>query len=425
MVAWKEAVQGGESATCRFCCVKICAPDMDTQLPIAIVGGGPAGAFAGERLARGKRTVILFDEKLAWGKPCGGGITHKALTQFPFLAEAESRHNPVAHCELISPAGRRVRFHMQHPVAIFSRFALNELLLERARTAGVELRQERVTHISHANGNWRLTTPRGEYRASYLILAAGARNPFRSQFRSPISPDDLLVTAGYFISGRNSLMQIQFLKGITGYIWVFPRTDHVSAGIMGKMGETSTAELRRTLERWLKQNGFSLEGARFYSHILPALRSRTLQTLEVCGRGWAMLGDSAGLVDPITGEGLYYALRSAELCAQAELAECPAEYQVQLEEEVLPELRLAARVSQRFYRGQVFGESVLERMVSLTSQSESFRNLMSDLFAGIQGYRDLRSRLYRSLPALLAEGLAATLKLPWNGSGLATNPFAE
>jgi flavin-dependent dehydrogenase len=220
-------------------------------------------------------------------------------------------------------------------------------------------------------------------------------------------------------------MEIQFLKGITGYLWVFPRTDHVSAGIAGKMGETSTAELRRTLEQWLEENSFSLEGAHFYSHILPALRARTLETLEVCGDGWAMVGDSAGLVDPVTGEGLYYALRSGELCAEAFLAGCPSEYKVQLEEEILPELRLAARVSQRFYTGTVFGESVLERIVSLTSQSESFRNLMSDLFAGIQGYRDLRSRLYRSLPSLMAEGLASTLRLPWSESGFATDPFAE
>jgi geranylgeranyl reductase family protein len=398
---------------------------MRTQDPIAIVGGGPAGALAGALLAAGGRNVLLFDEKLAWEKPCGGGLTHKALQQYPFLADAGSHSNPVEHCELISPSGQRVRFHMQYPVAIFSRLALNGLLLERAQRTGVDVRQERVTRISVTDGDWRLTTPKGEYRAAYLILAAGARNPFREQFLPPISPDDLMVTAGYFISGRHSLMQIQFLKGITGYIWVFPRPDHVSAGIAGKMGETSTAQLRRTLERWLDENKFSLEGARFYSHILPALRSRTLERLEVCGEGWAMVGDSAGLVDPITGEGLYYALRSAEMCAQAALAERPAEYKVQLEEEIFPELRLAARVSQRFYSGQVFGESVLERMVSLTSQSESFRNLMSDLFAGIQGYRDLRSRLYRSLPSLMAEGLAATLRLPWSGSSLATDPFAE
>ncbi len=398
---------------------------MDTQRPIAIVGGGPSGALAAEVLARGGRRVLLLDEKLAWEKPCGGGVTHKALAQYPFLAEAESRHNPVSHCELISPSGKRVRFHMQHPVAIFSRYALNGLLLDRARHAGVELRQERVTRISGSGGHWQLTTPRGEYSASRLILATGARNPFRGQFAAALAPDDLMVTAGYFIPGGSSLMQIQFLTGISGYIWVFPRTDHVSAGIAGKMGEISTGELRRKLEQWLEENGFDLANARFYSHILPALRTRTLETLAVCGPGWVTIGDSAGLVDPITGEGLYYALRSAELCARALLAGQVTEYQARIEEEILPELRLAARVSQRFYRGQVFGESVAERMVALTAQSENFRALMSDLFAGIQGYHDLRARLYRSLPSLMAEGLAGALRLPWTDSGMTAHPSLE
>lgn len=417
---------------------------MSAQLPIAIVGGGPAGALAGALLADGGKPVLLFDEKLAWEKPCGGGLTYKALLRYPFLADAGGGGNPdsverpsverrsVEQCELISPSGRRVRFQMQYPVAIFSRLALNGLLLERARRAGggvhvdghVDVRQERVTRIVRDGGDWRLFTPQDEYRASYLMLAAGARNPFRSQFLSAISPSDLMVTAGYFIPGCSSLMQIQFLKGITGYIWVFPRADHVSAGIAGKMGEVSTAELRLMLEEWLADNGFRLEGARFYSHILPSFRSQTFDALEVCGDGWAMIGDSAGLVDPITGEGLYYALRSAELCANALLAGRPDEYRILLEEEVLPELRLAARVSQRFYSGQIFGGSVLERMVFLTAQSASFRELMSDLFAGIQGYRDLRARLLKILPAVMAEGLAGTLRWPW-WSEFGGDPLAE
>lgn len=401
--------------------------------------------MAGALLAAGGRDVLLFDEKLAWEKPCGGGLTHKALQQYPFLADAASESNPnsIDNCELISPSGQRVRFHMQYPVKIFSRLSLNGLLLERARRAGtgsgididvrVDLRHERVTRIARTGGDWQLVTPQREYRASYLVLAAGARNPFRSQLLSPIAPSDLMVTAGYFIPGRSSLMQIQFLKGITGYIWVFPRADHVSAGIAGKMGETSTGELRRILEKWLEENGFSFDSVRdsacFYSHILPSFRAQTFETLEVCGEGWAMIGDSAGLVDPITGEGLYYALRSAELCAGALLAGRPEDYRTFLQEGVLPELRLAARVSQRFYSGQIFGDSVLERMVSLTAQSASFRELMSDLFAGIQGYRDLRSRLCRILPAVMAEGLAGTLRWPWtnssSGSRFATDPLAE
>lgn len=405
---------------------------MRSQLPIAIVGGGPAGAMAGTLLAADGRNVLLFDEKLAWEKPCGGGLTHKALQRFPFLADAGSESNsvesnPVERCELISPSGHRVRFHLRYPIAIFSRLTLNQFLLERARRSGVELHQERVTRIARSGEDWQLVTPQREYRASYLILAAGARNSFRSQFLSPISPSDLMVTAGYFIPGRSSLIQIQFLKGITGYVWVFPRKDHVSAGITGKMGETSTLELRRTLERWLEKHwreGQTPKGqqvrwdsARFYSHILPSLRPQTFETLEVCGGNWAMIGDSAGLVDPITGEGLYYALRSAELCAGALLAGQPENYRTLVQEEVLPELKLAARVSERFYRGKVFGDSVLEQLVSLTARSASFRELMSDLFAGIQGYQNLRDRLYRILPAVMAEGLAGTLRLPWNSDG--------
>ncbi len=400
---------------------------MPTVLPIAIVGGGPAGALAGSLLAASGHEVILFDEKLAWEKPCGGGLTHKALQQYPFLAKSGSG-NPVEHCELISPSGQRVRFHLQHPVAVFSRLALNGLLLDRAQRNGVEVSQERVTRVERQNEGWRIIAPQREYHASFVILAAGARNPFRAQFLSPISPDDLMVTAGYFIPGRASLMQIQFLQGITGYIWVFPRADHVSAGIACKMREISTSELRRILEHWLKQKGFRLQGATFYSHILPSFRPQTFDQLQVCGEGWAMIGDSAGLVDPITGEGLYYALKSAELCASTLLAGQPENYRRLLEEDVLPELRLAARVSQRFYRGQIFGDSVLERMVFLTAQSASFRDLMSDLFAGIQGYRDLRTRLYKLLPAVMAEGLAGSVRWPWStssGSELTIDPLAE
>src|SRR5258706_10160504 len=385
---------------------------MNDYLPFPMVGGGPAGAFAGELLATGGRKVLLFDEKLAWEKPCGGGLTHKALRQYPFLGEARAESKFIQHCVLTSPSGRRARFDLRHPVAIFSRFALNGLLLERALRSGVELHKERVTRISGADGDWRLTTPDAEYRAAYVVVAAGARNPFRSQFLSAVSPDDLMVTAGYFIPGQSSLVQIQFLKEITGYIWVFPRPDHVSAGIAAKIGETSTADLRRRVEQWLSENDFSLDNANFYSHILPAFRAQTLDQMEVCGDGWTMIGDSAGLVDPITGEGLYYALRSAELCAEALLAEQPTQYRERLEEEILPELKLAARISQRFYTGQIFGESVLERMVSLTQQSESIRDLMSDLFAGIQGYPDLRSRLLRIVPSLMAEGLASSRRFP-------------
>ena len=57
---------------------------------VAVLGGGPAGSFAAERLARAGMRVTLIDEKLAWEKPCGGGLTYKAYNQYPFLIENDT-----------------------------------------------------------------------------------------------------------------------------------------------------------------------------------------------------------------------------------------------------------------------------------------------------------------------------------------------
>ena len=134
-----------------------------------------------------------------------------------------------------------------------------------------------------------------------------------------------------------------------------------------------------------------------------------------------MIGDAAGFVDPMTGEGLYYAMRSVELLSQALLADRPQRYPALLRQDFMPELELAAQMAERFYLGRWMGEAVMERMVQFVGNSASFRALMSDLFAGTQGYRDLRRRLYLTLPTMLAESLASVLRLPGAGYGTRTN----
>jgi geranylgeranyl diphosphate/geranylgeranyl-bacteriochlorophyllide a reductase len=370
---------------------------------VAIVGGGPAGAFAAELLARSGRKVLLIEEKLAWEKPCGGGITDKALTRYPFLREAPVERNWVDECEFISPSGRRAYLELDRPIAIFSRHVLNGLMLEGARQAGAELLQERVTAIHGTAGDWQLTTRSGQFHAEYLVLAAGGRNPFRALFAQPFKPDDLMATAGYYVRGSSPRMLIKFIPAVAGYIWSFPRRDHFSAGICGKMDGHSTQDLRRMLEGFLREEKFEIEDAPFYSHVLPALSERSLRQLEVQGEGWAMIGDAAGFVDPITGEGLYYAFRSAELLAQALLAGSPEEYERLIAADFLPELQMAAHIADRFFFGNFLGGGVIERMVQFTQSSPSFRALMCDLFAGAQSYIGLKRRAYRQLLPSLVE----------------------
>jgi flavin-dependent dehydrogenase len=378
---------------------------------IAVIGAGPAGSFAAAQLAPAGCRVLLFDEKPAWEKPCGGGITHKALAQYPFLRDAQVERNWVSECEIVSPSGRRVYFELDQPIAIFSRHVLNGLLLDRAVQAGAEFRLSRITSIEGAPGSWQLQSSTSAFKADYVIIATGARNPFRAQFSRPFASGDLMATAGYYIPGTSPVMQLQFLARLHGYIWIFPRANHFSAGICGKLNGLSSSHLRRLLEESLTNAGVSFSGAKFYSHVLPALSLATLRQAPIHGPGWAMAGDAAGFTDPITGEGLYYALRSADLLTQAVLQDRPETYLSELKQDFLRELEMAARIADRFFSGRWMGEAVTERMVQFTEHSSRFRQLMCDMFSGAQGYLSLRQRLYRTLPVMAAESAVSALGL--------------
>ncbi len=378
---------------------------MASACPIVIVGGGPAGAFAAERLACTGRRILLLDEKLAWEKPCGGGLTHKALERYSFLAGAHAGYQWTSSCEIISPSGRRVVFPLDHRIAVYSRAALNGLLLERARRAGAEVRRERVAAIDGAPGNWRVRTPQSEIKCEYVILACGARNPFRAQFATLLGGADFMATAGYYVPITGDRLQIRFICGLEGYIWIFPRTDHASAGICGKLGTRSTAELRRMLEFFLREEGIEYAHSRFYSHVLPSLAPESLRRARFAGDGWAMVGDAAGFVDPITGEGLYFAMRSAELLADALIADRPQAYAEAVRRDFLNDLVLAATVAERFYCGTFLGAPVIERMTQFLTRSRHFQRLILDMFAGAQTYRGARMRFYRTMLPMLVDFL--------------------
>ena len=120
---------------------------------VAILGGGPAGAFAAERLASAGLSVVLMDEKLAWEKPCGGGITYKAYSQYPFLRHNDVNKKEVHQTFLAAPNAGRVAMDLDQPLLIYSRFDLNNLLLERAVAAGVAV--EAKSDLSRVNSSTR------------------------------------------------------------------------------------------------------------------------------------------------------------------------------------------------------------------------------------------------------------------------------
>src|SRR5215469_793418 len=274
---------------------------------VSIVGGGPAGALCGERLANAGLDVTIYDEKLAWEKPCGGGLTHKAIAAYPFLLDAPQPKKIVRTAELISSRGHRARFEMSRPIVIYARKVLNGLLLERAEEAGCKTVRSRVTSVQTSGEKVRLVSGGEQILSDFVVLAAGARNQLLPE-TTPLGASDLEITLGYFVPTQEDLIKVKFLKKFEGYLWSFPREDHLSVGICGKMAQNSSAILRGHLENFISEEKIPLEGARFYSHVLPSPQARTIRERRIAGKNWAMAGDAAACVDPVTGEGLFYAL---------------------------------------------------------------------------------------------------------------------
>ena len=373
-------------------------------MKVAVLGGGPSGAIAAEKLASAGVEAVIFDEKLAWERPCGGGITWKAYSQYPFLCDNATPKKIVTETVLAAPKSQPVTLTLDQPLLIYSRYDLNGMLLDRAQKAGAQVEKARVLGAERAGAGWRLKTKSGDFDADYCILATGARNPLRA-FGTELTAADAMSALGYYIPGNRDRIDIQFLPRLEGYIWVFPRCGHMSVGICGK-GEPASA-LRARLERYMAEQGLSKEGASFYSHLLPCLETPAWKRNRVTGDGWMAVGDAAGLVDPITGEGIYYALRSGDLAAQSILSEgtelAGASYRKLLRRDFMGDLEFGSRLANRVFHGRFLWGSVTSRMVQFTRLSPKFREVMQDLFEGSQPYAGLKKRLFRNLNCSLVE----------------------
>lgn len=373
---------------------------------VAVLGGGPAGAIAAANLAGAGVETILFDEKLAWEKPCGGGITYKAYEKYPFLIDNDTPKRVVTETIVTAPDAGSAKMTLSQPLLIYSRRDLNGMLLERAGRAGASIEKARVLGVERVGERWRLKSKSMEVDADFCIVATGARNPFR-ELGTKWSAGDTATALGYYVPVSQPHVDIQFLPQLEGYIWVFPRQGHLSVGICGK-GEPAQ-KLRVRLERYMSDKGIPVQGSEYYGHMLPSLEQPRWKDNRLSGEGWFAVGDAGGLVDPITGEGLYYAIRSGDLASKLLLdgehaRERKGEiYRNLLRRDFIEDLEFGATLAKRLFLGKFLFRSAPARMVEYIRRSPRFYDLMQDLFAGTQGYLDLKERFIKSLNFTLRE----------------------
>lgn len=383
---------------------------------VAIVGAGPAGAQLAHELSLQGAEVHIFDARDAWEKPCGGGVTSKALAEFSFLQESRAPRQMVPALRLISAAGREVRVKPRADFAIYSRRELGRLMRERALGAGARLHHERVEKTVREGGAWRIETGSGrQMEVDLLVGADGASSVIRRRVGVRFSQADFAYGLGWHVSGVPATepageVHVRYLDEVTGYLWLFPRTDHLSYGIASGYRESTPAELKaRLLDYIRRQNpeaaariSAGAPGVRFYAAMIPALGVASWDRLRASNEaaGWALIGDAAGFVDPLTGEGIYYAMKSAKLLADSLAAGRLANYEERWREEFGRELRRAAELSDKFYSGNYGGAPMAERMVQLAKYHRGVRETLRDLIAGDQGYLDLKTRLVRNAARL-------------------------
>jgi geranylgeranyl reductase family protein len=286
-------------------------------MQVAIVGAGPAGAHLAGLLGRKAHEVTIFDAREAWEKPCGGGVTSKALREFEFLARGDWTRQSISNVKLISGTGREVTLSTTEELAVYSRAELSRLMRQRAVDAGARLVCQRVEKTIRKDGKWSIHSGGQDYSADLLVGADGASSIIRRRVGVQLGQGDFSYALGWHVrpsprSGTNRI-DIKYLDNFTGYVWAFPRTDHISYGIASKYREWTPEALKGKLLEFMRQDGISVDStvdATFYAAMLPALEESSWDRLRVVNQdeGWALVGDAAGFVDPLTGEGIYYAV---------------------------------------------------------------------------------------------------------------------
>jgi geranylgeranyl reductase family protein len=293
------------------------------RFDVLVVGAGPAGSTAAYRLAGAGASVLLADKaRFPRDKPCGGGLTMRAVRQLPFPVEpvVEDRTRIV---RLGLDFRRRFERTTEEPLVLMTqRSRLDAFLAEQAVQAGAEFQDgARVNDLELLDDGVRATVNGRKVAAQWLLCADGVNGTSSRAIGLDGERSYGVALEGnvpYGVVDEDEYRGRLFLELANvpgGYGWVFPKGDHVNVGVGG--WEREGPRLRQHLARFCREYGISessLENVRGYR--LPLLHARARLAK---GRA-ALLGDAAGLVDPLSGDGIYEAFLSAKLAAEAVVA---------------------------------------------------------------------------------------------------------
>ncbi len=358
-----------------------------------VVGGGPGGATAAFYLGEARRRVLVLEkETFPRYKACGGATSVRLLKEFPFTFDQviESKVKGVAYAY----KGETVTFPIPEcPIRMTMRADLDEYMLRHARA---EVHQgEAVASVVEEKDRLIVTTKKGmQYEARYLVGADGPNSVVaRSlglrrkktllgaiEVEALVPPEifDLYQGTSVFIFGEIAM----------GYLWIFPKANHLSVGI-GAL-RPAPGELQATLLRVMERYQIPMVGAKMHGHPVPIHTHREKISTARC----LLVGDAAGLVDPISGEGIRYAIQSGRMAAKAIISSYTQWYEAEVQRHIGASLQSNWHLAQVIYRhpGPIF---------ALTVRNPFARRAFIDFYSDRSGLTSLILRLVGSLPPFL------------------------